>query len=249
MTMFEAGKEQCHRVRHVKMRDMGTLAPKLDVLPDSQQLLWTLLGSTPPDFVLYGGTALALRLGHRQSVDFDFFSSHTFQPLLLAKSIPYLNGQTITQQAVDTLSCEVVTAAGPVKISFFGGISLGQIETPDIVKSNGIAVASLTDIFGMKCGTVPQRNETKDYLDIHALITKAGLSLSRGIASAAAIYGNQYNPMLTLQALTYFKDLSEPLSDTVREDLISAVKSVLLEELPEITASQTIGQGIGEPGS
>jgi hypothetical protein len=77
-----------------------------------------LLGSTPPDFVLYGGTALALRLGHRQSVNFDFFSSRKFQPMSLARSAPYLNGQTITQQAADTLSCEVLTAAGPVKISF-----------------------------------------------------------------------------------------------------------------------------------
>ena len=223
---------------------MGTLIPKLNILPESQQLLWQLLGPTPADFVLYGGTALALRLGHRQSVDFDFFSSRTFQPMLLAKSVPYLNGQRITQQAVDTLSCEVLTSGGPVKISFFGGISLGQIETPDIVDFNGIAVASLTDIFGMKCGTVPQRNETKDYLDIHALIVEGGINLSRGIASAAAIYGNQYNPVLTLQALAYFKDLPEPLSENVRDDLVSAVKSVSLEELPTITASRTIGEGI-----
>jgi hypothetical protein len=223
---------------------MGTLAPKLNVLPESQQLLWKSLVSTPADFVLYGGTALALRLGHRQSVDFDFFSSRAFQPMLLARSVPYLNGQTITQQAVDTLSCEVLTAGGPVKISFFGGISLGQIETPDTVDFNGIAVACNKDIFGMKCGTVPQRNETKDYLDIHALIVEGGISLSRGIAAAAAIYGNQYNPVLTLQALVYFKDLSEPLSEDVRKNLVSAVKSVSLENLPIITASQTIGEGI-----
>jgi Nucleotidyl transferase AbiEii toxin, Type IV TA system len=220
---------------------MGALVPKLNILPESQQLLWKLLGSTPQDFVLYGGTALALRLGHRQSVDFDFFSSRTFQPMVLARSIPYLNGQTITQQAADTLSCEVLTAGGPVKISFFGGISLGQIEAPDIVESNGVAVASLTDIFGMKCGTVPQRNETKDYLDIHALI-QAGINLSRGMASAAAIYGNQYNPLLSLQALMYFKDLPEPLPEKVKEDLVSAVKSVSLENLPTITASRTIGE-------
>jgi hypothetical protein len=124
------------------MSSMGTLVPKLNILPESQQLLWKLLGSTPPDFVLYGGTALALR----------------------------------------------------------------------------------------------------DYLDIHALIMKAGIDLSRGMASAAAIYGNQYNPMLTLQALAYFKDLPEPLSENVKEDLVSAVKSVSLEDLPAITASQTIGE-------
>jgi hypothetical protein len=48
--------------------------------------------------------------------------------------------------------------------------------------------------------------------------------------------------MLTLQALAYFKDLPEPLPEKVKEDLVSAVKSVSLEDLPTITASQTIGE-------
>jgi len=48
--------------------------------------------------VLYGETALALRLGHRESVDFDFFSSRLFQPIELIRSIPYLAGAEITQE-------------------------------------------------------------------------------------------------------------------------------------------------------
>ena len=49
--------------------------PHLDILPPAQRELWPLLGaSSTLDFVLYGGTAIALRLGHRPSVDFDFFS-------------------------------------------------------------------------------------------------------------------------------------------------------------------------------
>jgi hypothetical protein len=38
--------------------------PRVDVLPASQRRLWEELGATPPHFVLYGGTAIALRLGH-----------------------------------------------------------------------------------------------------------------------------------------------------------------------------------------
>jgi hypothetical protein len=57
-----------------------TLSPKLDILPASQRALWKELKATPRHFVLYGGTALALRLGHRVSEDFDFFTSATFQP-------------------------------------------------------------------------------------------------------------------------------------------------------------------------
>jgi hypothetical protein len=53
---------------------MATLFhPRLDMLPKPQQNLWPELAQTPRDFALYGGTAIALRLGHRQSVDCDFF--------------------------------------------------------------------------------------------------------------------------------------------------------------------------------
>jgi hypothetical protein len=57
--------------------------PSLAVLPQAQRVLWPSLSQVPTGFVLYGGTALALRLGHRQSVDFDFFTSRPFSPVAL----------------------------------------------------------------------------------------------------------------------------------------------------------------------
>jgi hypothetical protein len=224
---------------------MGILTPNLDILRESQQQLWKQLGSTPVDFVLYGGTALALRLGHRESIDFDFFSSRSFQPFDLVRSVPYLLNQTITQQSESTLSCDISTAQGTVKISFFGGLSLGQIQPPDRVESNDIVVASLIDIFGTKCATIFQRNEIKDYLDIHALITDGKIDLAIGIAAARAIYGHRYNPVLTLQALSYFDDLPDPLPQGVRVDLLAAVRSVSLQNLPTLTAPRKIGEDTG----
>jgi len=220
---------------------MGLLTPDVSVLPESQQSVWNELRPTPEDFVLYGGTALALRLGHRQSVDFDFFCRESFQPVDLVRTIGYLRVERIVQQSENTLSCEIWTAEGEVKISFFGGLSLRQVDAPDVVASNGIAVASLRDLFGTKCATVPQRNEIKDYLDIHALITRAHMALSEGIACAGAIYGRQYNPLLTLQALSYFDDLPESLGGQVVAELLAAVKGVSLDYLPKITASDSIG--------
>ena len=49
-------------------------APRLDILPPAQRSLWPHLVQVPSHFILYKKTAIALRLGHRQSVDFDFFS-------------------------------------------------------------------------------------------------------------------------------------------------------------------------------
>ena len=66
-----------------------TFSPKLNILPASQRALWKELKATPRHFVLYGGTALALRLGHRVSEDFDFSTNATFEPLELAGHILY----------------------------------------------------------------------------------------------------------------------------------------------------------------
>jgi hypothetical protein len=223
------------------------LKPKLETLPNRQRLLWKELGPTPRHFVLYGGTALALRLGHRESVDFDFFSNRSFEPLELLRSIPYLANQRATQQAANTLSCSVETADGDVTISFLGGLTLRQIAAPDLAETNGIAVASPLDLFGTKCVTIAQRSESKDYLDIHALLTRTSLTLPEGVAAARAIYGRQYDPLMTLQALSYFADLTAPLDEITKRDLLAAAAAVSLENLPSIGASGEIGAATPRP--
>ena len=55
----------------------------------------------------YGGTALALRIGHRSSVDFDFFSDVAFDPEALARTLPFLAGAERVQVAAHTLTCRV----------------------------------------------------------------------------------------------------------------------------------------------
>ncbi len=64
--------------------------PKLSSLPEAQQRLWLELDSVPTRFVLYGGTALALQLGHRVSVDFDFFAPSDIDPDQLPDSVSFL---------------------------------------------------------------------------------------------------------------------------------------------------------------
>ena len=64
--------------------------PRLDILRESQLRLWPELDAVPSDFVLYGGTGLALQLGHRVSEDFDFFSSSGFEPDRLQSRLPFL---------------------------------------------------------------------------------------------------------------------------------------------------------------
>ena len=176
----------------------------------------------PPHFVLYGGTALALQLGHRQSEDFDFFANRKIDPDQLYGATPFLNGSQITQQEPDTLTC-LVDRDGPVKVSFLGLPHLARIRAPLVAEGNGLKVASLLDIAGTTAAVVQQRAQAKDYIDIDALITQGGIDLPTHLAAARAIYGARFAPTPTLKALTYFGDGDLPtLASDIKHRLAQA---------------------------
>ncbi len=68
-----------------------TFTPRLDILPAAQRQVWPALShASRLGFVLYGGTAIALRLGHRPSIDFDFFTDRTLNKGELYEAFPFL---------------------------------------------------------------------------------------------------------------------------------------------------------------
>lgn len=184
---------------------MTDFTPRLDILPPPQRRLWDELAAVPPEFVLYGGTALALHLGHRQSLDFDFFGNKPFDPAHLVPAVPFLGGATATQREPNTLSC-TVDRGGLVKLSFFGLPSILRLSPPLIAPDNGLQVASLLDLAGTEASVVQVRAEAKDYIDIDALLSDGRVDLLVALAAARAIYGAQFNPQSTLKALSYFGD-------------------------------------------
>lgn len=212
--------------------DHMVLDPNLTILPPSQLRLWPELDATPPYFTLYGGTALALRIGHRASVDFDFFSNTPFDPDELAASIPYLLGAERVQVSRNTLTCRI-ERDGPVLVSFFGGLGLGRAAPREQVQGRLLYVASLLDIAATKAAVVQKRAEVKDYLDIDALL-RHGIDLPTVLAAGCVVYGRSFNPMITLKALSFFDDLPT-LSAEVRGRLSAAVVSVDPLSLPVLT--------------
>jgi hypothetical protein len=80
---------------------------RVDILPAAQKRFWPELARTPEAFTLYDGTAIALRLGHRASIDFDFFSREPFVTDDLVRKIAYLPHAMIRQAAPNTLSATI----------------------------------------------------------------------------------------------------------------------------------------------
>ncbi len=206
--------------------------PNLTMLPPPQRGLWPELVDIPDIFTLYGGTALALWLGHRSSVDFDFFSNAPFDPDALAQTLPYLKGAERVQVAPNTLTCRV-ERGGPVLVSFFGDLGLGQAAPREQVEGMRLYVASLLDIAGTKVAVVQKRAEVKDYLDIDALLHH-GINLPTVLAAGAVVYGRSFNPLITLKALSYFDDVPT-LAAEVRARLRAAVAAVDITRLPTLT--------------
>jgi hypothetical protein len=210
--------------------------PRLDILPPPQQRLWPELSHTPEEFTLYGGTAIALQLGHRASADFDFFAVRRFSPNELMRRIPYLRDVVVRQAVPDTLTV-TLERGGPVQVSFFGGLDLGQVAPANHAAGPEIKVASLIDLAGFKVAVVTQRAELRDYIDIHALMTRADLSIGDMLASAKIIYGYEFNPLTALKALAYHEDPSlAELSAEIRNDLVAAVKATDPRRLPKLGA-------------
>ena len=208
-----------------------SFVPRLETLPAAQRSLWADLKQVPRHFVLYGGTALALRLGHRVSVDFDFFSSVPVEPARLRADIPFLAGAEVLQLAPNTLSV-VVNRPEPAKVSFFGGLTFGRVTEPEWTDDGVLQVASLLDVGACKMTVLPERAMAKDYLDVCALL-QAGLTLPELLGAAVAIHAGVFNPMIPLKALTYFADGDLPsLPETVRQTLRDA--AVAVKGIPEL---------------
>lgn len=204
---------------------MERLTPRLDILPREQRELWEHLAPTRDlHFTLYGGTALALRLGHRQSVDFDFF---THAPLAdesaLMRALPFLKQARVLQRAANTL---VYMTQTRVKLSFFGGIGYGRLGDVGVTDDAVLNVASQDDLMATKLAALVQRVEAKDYVDV-ATMLGAGMDLARGLGGVVALFGTSLPPMEIARTLVWFEggDLAI-LPDEVKETLVRTTQQL-----------------------
>jgi hypothetical protein len=189
-------------------------------------------------FVLCGGTAIALQLGHRASLDFDFIAAQEFDPDALYGGVPFLQGSKPVQKSASTLTC-IVDRGGPVQVSFFGAPAVRLITSPRQTSDTGLRIASLLDLAAMKAAVVQKRAEAKDYVDMDAIIRDGSIDLPAALSAARELFGAAFNPQLTLKSLCFFEDGNlRSLPREIKDRLAAAVRAVDLDHLPDVKSRQ-----------
>jgi hypothetical protein len=207
------------------------LEPKLDVLPSAQREIWPSLAPAPQlNFVLYGGTAIVLHLGHRESLDFDFFRSDPLDKDQIRAKFQFVRGADVLQDAPETLAVLAKMPSGPVKISFYGGIGFGRINDPLRTCDGTLLVASLEDLMATKLKATLDRAEAKDYPDIAEMIS-AGVSLAAGLSAFKQMFDGE--PAQVLRSIGYFGDGDLNTLSTADRDVLCRARD-RFDRLPEI---------------
>lgn len=166
------------------------------------------------DFYLVGGTALALHLGHRKSVDFDFFSEKELPSNLLSRVKRAFSPSpvVVTYRAFEQLN---LTIAG-IKTTFFY-FSYPVIEP--LLTYRGNAVASIHEIAAMKAFALGKRLAYKDYVDWYFLLKDQHVMLEQVIALAKKKFGGDFNDRLFLGQLVSFDEVSTQQIDFLRDPI------------------------------
>ena len=209
--------------------------PKLDSLPQAQRELWPALAPAKGlRYVLYGGTAVALHLGHRTSLDFDFFRAEPLDKPELLSAMPFLQRAQTIQEDANTLVVTVQMPAGAVKVSFFGNIGIGRVNDPLQTNDSVLLVASLDDLMATKLKAILDRAEAKDYRDISAMLA-AGVSLADGLGAFGQMFGK--DPALPLKAIGFFKDGDLPSLPKADQDWLRTKRDAV-SEIPSVAIAR-----------
>lgn len=172
-------------------------------------------------FALAGGTSLALRLGHRQSVDLDFFTPDAFDPESLATRLG-IDSESITGMASGTLQLR----RHDLKMEF---LRHGYPPLRDLQQLDGIRLWSLEDVAAMKINAIVNRGSKKDFYDLAALLDAWPLG------QLLEHYQQKYRPgslLMAIRSLAWFEDAdAEPdpisLTGATWPEIVEKIKTAI----------------------
>ncbi len=196
-----------------------------EVLSEGQLRLLGLLQEFKKDFYMAGGTAIALQIGHRHSIDFDLFSDKAFNTLKILRIIKKKGH--IVNATLEASSEELSLIVDNVKITF--------LEYPFDIKheisfDNIITMPDLLILSAMKAYSLG-RSKWRDYVDLY-FILRDFFTIKDISAKAKEIFGGNFNERLFREQLCYFEDIDfsetihfvrDPVSDIIIKDFLRRV--------------------------
>jgi hypothetical protein len=178
-------------------------------------------------FAIVGGTNLALRIGHRRSIDLDLFTSEPFNPEFLAAALPAVFPNT-----------EVVSVGGGMLFLYIADVKTDIVSLPypwiePFYVEDGIRFAAMSDVAAMKLAAIARRGVKKDFWDIAALLDYFSLQDMLGF------YKTKYQSRDTfhlLRSLVYFSDAEnqrdpDPLQKITWKQVRKKVETAVREYL------------------
>jgi len=176
-----------------------------EILSESQRKLLLLIKKFTPQFGLVGGTAIALQIGHRRSIDFDLF---TFEDFDADKIREIIRGEYTIENVFIERPGELTLLVDGVKMTFFKypfAIEF-SVKFEDVIR-----VPDLGTLAAMKAYALGRRAKWKDYVDLYFIFKT--FSLLSVVTITKRIFAGEFNEKLFREQLAYFKDID--YSETV----------------------------------
>ena len=180
----------------------GEAVIHIDILSDAQKKVLPALAKAlaNTDFYLAGGTALALQVGHRQSMDFDWFIPKLGDPEILFNRLKSLD----IVFEIQSISFETVYLNIDTTQMSFIGYEYPMLQPKVLWTELGVHLAGMNDIACMKLSAIASRGSRKDFFDLHYLI-KHFLSLEDYLRLYMKKYKNR-DIGHVVRSLVYFAD-------------------------------------------
>jgi len=154
------------------------------------------------DFYLAGGTAIALQIGHRRSLDFDLASPKPIAPFDLERD--FIKKGFKIEKVFTATTDEFSVLMDGTRVTFF---SFPFAIKHDITWQRGkITIPDIIELGAMKAYALGRRNKWKDYVDLYFLL-KNQFTLNDLIERAKKIFSNHFNSKLFREQMCYFEDI------------------------------------------
>jgi len=171
----------------------------LEILTKEQEELLPLVKMFSSEFGLVGGTAIALQLGHRESIDFNLFKNGNINILKIRKRVS------------EVFHIENVRVEEPEEYTItVNGVRLTFLNYPFNIKyteklEHTIKIPDILTLGAMKAFALGKRAKWKDYVDLYFIFRKH--SLEEVTQKSAQIFGNEFNGKLFREQLSYYEDI------------------------------------------